>query len=74
MEGHTHPVIRVRKGSTRLRLPCFVLDENKLTLPSFGAWTGGFEIQQAAHRKIFAIANFDVFEVPSSTALRTYKV
>ncbi len=44
--GHIHPVIRLRSRTDSLRLPCFFLekDQRRLTLPSFGEFTGGYEV------------------------------
>jgi len=63
IQGHIHPVIRMEFGSTRLRLPCFVLTENSLTLPAFGNLTGGYLIHPTPKQKIFAIADQDIFQV-----------
>ncbi len=63
--GHIHPVVLIREGSVRLRLPCFVLGENSLILPSFGTLTGGFEIKPKKDQRIFAVAGPEVFEVPT---------
>ncbi len=45
--GHIHPVIRLRSHTDSLRLPCFFIERNakRLTLPSFGEFTGGYEIE-----------------------------
>lgn len=44
--GHVHPVLRLRSQADCLRLPCFFLEHapRRLTLPSFGAVTGGYEV------------------------------
>lgn len=44
--GHIHPVVRLRSRTDSLRLPCFFVepDHRRLTLPSFGEFTGGYEI------------------------------
>ena len=44
--GHIHPVVKLRSHSDSLRLPCFYFEQaqNRLTLPSFGEFTGGYEI------------------------------
>jgi uncharacterized protein len=44
--GHIHPVVRLRSRTDSLRLPCFFVerDEKRLTLPSFGEFTGGYEV------------------------------
>jgi uncharacterized protein len=44
--GHIHPVVKLRSHTDSLRLPCFFVerDEKRLTLPSFGEFTGGYEV------------------------------
>ena len=44
--GHIHPCVRIRTKLDDLRLPCFYLDQtqNVLMLPSFGEFTGGYEM------------------------------
>lgn len=61
IQGHVHPVVNMKMGSTRLRLPCFVLEEDTLTLPSFGTLTGGFEIRPRAHQQVFVVSPQEVF-------------
>jgi uncharacterized protein len=45
--GHIHPVVKLRSPTDSLRLPCFFVerDHRRLTLPSFGEFTGGYEVQ-----------------------------
>jgi DNA ligase-associated metallophosphoesterase len=64
VQGHFHPVVVLREGSIRMRLPCFVKDNTSLTLPSFGVLTGGHEVTAAREQKIYACAGETVFEVP----------
>ncbi len=61
--GHVHPAVSLRSGPTRLRLPCFVLDDKRLLLPSFGSLTGGFELEVTRDQRIFAVTPHEVFEV-----------
>ena len=44
--GHIHPVVRLRSQTDSLRLPCFFVEhaQKRLTLPSYGEFTGGYEI------------------------------
>ncbi len=44
--GHIHPVVKLRSRTDSLRLPCFFVeyDQRRLTLPSFGEFTGGYEV------------------------------
>ena len=45
--GHIHPVVKLRSPTDSLRLPCFFVEyaQRRLTLPSFGEFTGGYEIK-----------------------------
>ena len=44
--GHVHPVVQLQSPTDSLRLPCFYHEHQpqRLTLPSFGSFTGGYEI------------------------------
>ncbi len=44
--GHIHPCVRLKNKLDNLRLPCFYLEnsQNLLVLPSFGEFTGGYEV------------------------------
>lgn len=44
--GHIHPCVRLKTKLDQLRLPCFYLEDsqNVLILPSFGEFTGGYEV------------------------------
>jgi uncharacterized protein len=48
--GHIHPVVVLRSRTDKLRLPCFWLErrQKRLTLPSFGEFTGGHEVNLTA--------------------------
>lgn len=63
MSGHVHPVIKLGSGRDRLRLPCFVVGENRLLLPSFGDFTGGFEIKPGKTDRIFVIGDGKVHDL-----------
>lgn len=62
--GHVHPVFTTfGKGRQSLRLPCFVVDQNQAILPSFGVFTGGFQMGLADNRKIYITTETKVFSV-----------
>jgi len=44
LAGHLHPVTVLAGRRDRLRLPCFWLRGGVLTLPAFGAFTGGWDV------------------------------
>lgn len=56
--GHIHPCFRLSMGYDRLRLPCFHWQprQNRLTLPSFGEFTGGYDIALAAGETAYVVA------------------
>ena len=49
--GHIHPVVKLRSRTDSLRLPCFFVerDQRRLTLPSFGEFTGGYAVELAGN-------------------------
>ena len=53
LAGHVHPVVTLRGRHDTLRLPCFWLRRRVLTLPAFGAFTGGWEPELAAGDRVF---------------------
>lgn len=63
--GHIHPVLRIPDGrKTSLRLPCFHLSGNHLTLPAFGSFTGGHCIRPGKQDRFFVTHRDAVIEVP----------
>jgi len=57
--GHIHPCLRLSLGGDRLRLPCFHWQarQHRLTLPSFGEFTGGYDITLAAGDVAYVVAD-----------------
>lgn len=53
--GHLHPCARVSKWGRSVRRRCFVSDGLRLLLPSFGAYTGGLDVGDAAIAGLFAV-------------------
>jgi DNA ligase-associated metallophosphoesterase len=52
--GHLHPCASVSKWGRSVRRRCFVSDGVRLILPSFGAYTGGLDVGDAAIAGLFA--------------------
>lgn len=67
LAGHLHPVVVLRTRRERLRLPCFWLRGRVLTLPAFGAFTGGWEVDPRQGRA-WAVTPEQVWPVPSMGA------
>ena len=66
--GHIHPVVRLRSPTDSLRLPCFFLEraQKRLTLPSFGEFTGGFEVELVGNTCAYVVCEGEVipFDAP----------
>jgi DNA ligase-associated metallophosphoesterase len=56
--GHLHPKARVPTRGRTMERRCFVSDEARLVMPSFGAYTGGLSIRDEAFVKIFGAPAF----------------
>lgn len=67
LAGHVHPVFRLKTGSDTLRLPCFLIGDSRMILPSFGAFTGGYAISPDASERVVVTAGTSVFQIPSTT-------
>lgn len=65
LAGHIHPVLYLRgKGRQRLRLPCFHMGQRLSLLPAFGAFTGGFAMEQKAGVRLFVVGDGQVWPLP----------
>jgi DNA ligase-associated metallophosphoesterase len=51
--GHFHPKARIATRAGAIARPCFVTDQHRVLLPSFGAYTGGLEVTAAPIRVLF---------------------
>ncbi len=56
--GHLHPKARVSTRGRSMERRCFACDGERAVMPSFGAYTGGLSIRDAAFAKIFQTAAF----------------
>lgn len=66
ISGHLHPVVSLRRGRERLRVPVFLVSATDLVLPAFGPFTGGFRVdrRRGSGWRIFAAGGGEVQEVP----------
>ena len=54
LAGHIHPVYELKGvARQRLRLPCFIVDAHATLLPSFGDFTGGYQMAPAGDKGVF---------------------
>jgi DNA ligase-associated metallophosphoesterase len=53
LAGHVHPTYLLATRFESLRLPCFVVGADRMILPSFGAFTGGFSITPEAGDAVY---------------------
>ncbi|WP_213781673.1 ligase-associated DNA damage response endonuclease PdeM [Caballeronia sp. dw_276] len=64
LAGHEHPVYRVATRRDSVRLPCFRFAADAGVLPAFGAFTGGYEVNEnARNERIFVVAGERVMPV-----------
>ncbi len=63
--GHVHPVVKLRSRTDSLRLPCFFVehDHQRLTLPSFGEFTGGYEIALSSNTCAYVVCEGEAIEL-----------
>jgi DNA ligase-associated metallophosphoesterase len=63
--AHWHPVARIGIGrQPSLKMPCYLLREQMLVLPSFGEFTGGSFIKAQTNDRCFVAPAGKVIEVP----------
>ena len=68
VSGHIHPGIKLYgKGMQTLVLPCFVISENRIIIPAFGAFTGLAKVRPEPGDRVFAIGEGKVVEVQSQS-------
>jgi DNA ligase-associated metallophosphoesterase len=56
--GHLHPKARVTTRGRTMERRCFASDGMRAVMPSFGAYTGGLNIRDAAFARIFQTPGF----------------
>lgn len=66
LSGHVHPVVQLRSGRERLRLPVFARREEHLVLPAFGRFTGGHDLGDNPDWQCLAAAGHRVIPLNSS--------
>jgi len=56
--GHLHPKARISARGRAVERRCFASDGLRAVMPSFGAYTGGLSIRDAAFTKVFRTSDF----------------
>lgn len=52
--GHLHPGARIVRRGRSIRRPCFAVDESRLIMPAFGAFTGMLNVLDKAYHGLFS--------------------
>ncbi len=60
--GHWHPVVSVGRGADRMRLPCFVVSQQHITLPAFGPFKGGMKQDASKSVDFFPICDGKIWQ------------
>lgn len=63
MAGHVHPIIWLSSRVDRVRLPCFLVGPQRMILPSFGAFTGGFAVTPMPDEQVYAVTDDRVIAI-----------
>jgi DNA ligase-associated metallophosphoesterase len=63
LAGHIHPVFVLATRFDALRLPCFVAGPQRMILPSFGAFTGGYVITPEQSDRIWVSSGESIHSV-----------
>ncbi|MFZ2099187.1 MAG: ligase-associated DNA damage response endonuclease PdeM [Oricola sp.] len=59
--GHLHPCAKIVVRGQSVRRACFAGDEVRLVMPSFGAFTGGLNVCDAAFAGLFELSRFRAY-------------
>ena len=70
ISGHYHPAVELKHKNQKIRRPCFIVSDNKIILPSYGAFTGGLNISDEAFEKL----NLQRIEIYALGNNRVYKI
>jgi len=70
--GHVHPCLKLTTRLDSLRLPCFYVDrpQSLILLPSFGSFTGGYEMALTPGTVAYAIAENTLIPFAGQSARR----
>ncbi|MEM7160799.1 MAG: ligase-associated DNA damage response endonuclease PdeM [Bacteroidota bacterium] len=64
IHGHIHPAVRLKGAAKQsLRMPCFFISNNKMTLPAFGSFTGKHTLQVKSNDAVFGIVDDKIIDL-----------
>jgi DNA ligase-associated metallophosphoesterase len=63
--GHLHPVVRLRAGRQRERVPVYWIRHGQIVLPAFGRLTGGWPLPAKAGGRVYAALDGSVIPLPA---------
>ena len=58
--GHYHPKVKLIINARGIWVACFVLNKERILMPSYGYYTGGLSIKSAQIKKLFD-AQYEIF-------------
>ena len=61
--GHIHPMVVLRGGPDRMRLPCFAITGEQGWLPAFSSLAGGHNLKFARGQRLYAIGGEKIVEI-----------
>ncbi len=68
--GHYHPKVKLTVNSRGIWTPCFILNKERLLMPSYGYYTGGLSIKSSEIQKLFD-KQYEIFPL---TKEKVYKL
>jgi metallophosphoesterase superfamily enzyme len=63
LAGHVHPVYVLATRFDAVRLPCFLVGQERTILPSFGSFTGGYTVRPEPGERVFVTSGEAVHSV-----------
>ena len=67
--GHYHPKIRLKLDSRGIWTSCFILNKEKLLMPSYGYFTGGLSIKSVEIQKLFG-TKYEIYPLTKDKVYR----
>lgn len=64
ISGHIHPGIKIELPTGTIKLPCYLISEDRMILPAFSVFTGLDTSHVPGHYDIYAFDKEKFFEIP----------